>query len=360
MRSREQWTAQRFDPLAGQSTSMLADLGEIEIPALDAQLPPGWVESVDGRGLFVRVVDGRDPGAARPDAWFIHGLAGSSTNWISLAGILDRQARCYLVDLPGHGRSDPPPRNSYRLADMADVVAALIRQRSTGPIHLVGHSLGAMVAVHLASRHPGLIADLTLISPAVPDRRLVRDRGADARLGLILLPGIGSRMRRRLGGINPVDRARGMAAVSFADPARITEKQIQAAAADMAWRIGLPWAHDGLLGSFRALVSSYLRPGTASFAAMAARVRVPTLVTWGTRDRLVDPRLASRVAASFGDARLLVLPGIGHAGNMEDPLSVGRAITALWAEHRVPAEHQVPADAASRPATSAPDHDLAG
>ena len=338
MRARQEWAAERFDSLAGQSTATLADLGEVEIPPLDAQLAPGWVEMVDGRGVFVRVTDVREPGVTGPDAWFIHGLAGSSTNWVSLVGILAPRARCYCVDLPGHGRSDPPPHNSYRLADMADVVAALIRQRSPGPIHLVAQSLGGMVAVHLASRHPELIATLTLISAAVPDRRLVRDRGASARLGLILLPGIGPRVRRRLGGISPADRARGMAAVSFADPARVTEAQIQAAAADMAWRIGLPWVHDGLLGSFRALVSSYLRPSSASFAALAARIHVPTLVTWGTRDRLVDPRLAARVAASFRNARLLILPGVGHAGNMEDPLHQARAIVATWAESGAPIE----------------------
>ena len=58
---------------------------------------------------------------------------------------------------------------------------------------------------------------------------------------------------------------------------------------------------------------------------------MPTLVIWGTRDRLVDVRLARQTAGAFPDSRLLVLAGVGHVAQMEAPSPTARAIAALWA-----------------------------
>ena len=56
-------------------------------------------------------------------------------------------------------------------------------------MHLVGNSYGGVVATLLAARRPDLVRTLTVLAPAVPDLRLTRDRGADPRLGLLLVPG---------------------------------------------------------------------------------------------------------------------------------------------------------------------------
>ena len=68
----------------------------------------------------------------------------------------------------------------------------------------------------------------------------------------------------------------------------------------------------------------------ASAWATAGRVQAPTLVVWGTRDKLVSPRLASRTVASIPRARLLMLDGIGHVAQIEAPEVVARAVAALW------------------------------
>ena len=77
-------------------------------------------------------------------------------------------------------------------------------------------------------------------------------------------------------------------------------------------------------------MAGYLRRGWTSFAAAAAAVTVPTLVVWGTRDRLVDVRLSRRAAAAYPQATLLVLAECGHVAQMEDPRSTARGILALW------------------------------
>ena len=64
----------------------------------------------------------------------------------------------------------------------------------------------------------------------------------------------------------------------------------------------LPWVYEATIGTLRGLMSWYLRAGHRSFAAAAGRIRVPTLVVWGTRDRLVDVRLSRRAAAAYPGA----------------------------------------------------------
>ncbi len=340
------------DDLDALSTATLADGTLGAIPRFTDPNPPGWTELVDGRGLYVRRVPGPDaPGA--PPAWYIHGLAGASTNWTQLAGALSPFAAGYSVDLPGHGRSDPPPRGRYSLSGDADLIAGAIAQVSGRPVHLLGNSLGGYVATLLAARRPDLVRTLTLISPAVPDLRMTTDRGADMRLGLLLAPGTTGIALRRLASIDPETRARGMGELCFGDAGMLDDDDYAAAAAELDWRGALPWTHMATIASLRALMSSYLRPRRWSFRASAERVRVPVLVIWGTRDKLVDVRLAAPTAAAFADSRLLVLRGLGHVAQMEDPRTTALAALSLWRD--VPARGATEsAETIRAPAAGAP------
>ncbi|MEJ7649106.1 MAG: alpha/beta hydrolase [Nakamurella sp.] len=266
-----------------------------------------------------------------PIAVYVHGLAGNSTNFDSVGSVLATYARGYAIDLPGFGRSDPPPGERYSLDDDAEIVTQVIRRLSPlQSVHLVGNSLGGMVCILVASRHPELIASLTLISPAVPDLRLTTDRGADPRLGLLLAPGTTGLAVRRLGGIDAQQRAQGMAALCYGDPSSLTAEDVAAAAVELRWRFPLRWVHTSTIESMRALMRSYLRVGRRSFRTITASVTVPTLVIWGTKDRLVDCSLAPATAAAFQQSRLLVLAGCGHVAQMERPDATARAVLALW------------------------------
>ena len=197
----------------------------------------------------------------------------------------------------------------------------------------------------------------------MPDLRLGRDRGADARLAVVMVPGITSAAERRLAAVDAIARARGMAAICFGDPAGCDRGGPEVAADDIAWRAALPWALRSTIFSLRALIRSYLRPGRWSFAAAARGIRVPTLVVWGTRDKLVDVRLAEPTSALFQDGRLLVIAGSGHVAQMEHPELTAAAVTALW-EDASAAGRDVgsgnagapgaPASGASTPRPSAP------
>lgn len=340
------------EELAALSTARLAADDRPPAPDYPAPSPPGDTWYAAGQGIYVR----RTPGPPdSTDTWYLHGLDGTSRNWDRLAACLADLSTGYAPDLPGSGLSGPPARRrDFSLVTESALVARLIDSSGRRPVHLVGNSRGGMVATFLAARYPELVRTLTLVSPAVPDLRLMGERGADPRLALVMVPGVSRLVIRRLQAIPPMSRARGIAASCFGEPEALTAADLAAAAAEFTDRAGRPWADAATVGSLQSLIRSYLRPGPWSWAAAAEHVAAPTLVVWGTRDRLVDARLAERSAGRFRDHRLLVLPQTGHVAQMERPGIVARAMVALWedaasrttgaAERRVGAPGRAPAD----------------
>lgn len=339
--------ARDLDSLAALSTAPLWSASDFPpVPSVSADPAPGVYELIDDTGVYVREIPSSAPIDA-PATLYVHGLAGSSTNFDALGTLLSGRTRGFAVDLPGFGRSDPPPREQYSIGRLSALLAEVIDRIGAGSagVNLVANSLGGMVALDLAVRGPERVRTLTLISPAVPDLRMTSDRGADPRLGLLLAPGTLAPAVRRLSGISAADRALGMAQLCYGDPSVLTDHDLRVAAEDTRWRLALPWVHTATVRALRGLMRSYLRAGRRTFRAAAAGVGVPTLVVWGTRDRLVDPRLAAPTAAAFPNGRLVVLPGVGHVSQMEDPLSTARAVAALWAG--VPCAGPVPTMATS-------------
>jgi pimeloyl-ACP methyl ester carboxylesterase len=87
----------------------------------------------------------------------------------------------------------------------------------------------------------------------------------------------------------------------------------------------LPYASDAFLRSLRGLLRTYLDPGPNRPWKLAERVACPTLVIYGRKDPLVDPRSAHRVTRHFRDAHVVVLPDSGHVAQMEHPEFVAAA-----------------------------------
>lgn len=314
------------DHLAAQTTARLADVLLPAAPAFTDPSPSAQKLTDGGLDVLLRTVPG--PAGATP-TWYIHGLEGSSRNWDRLAAVLAARSAGYALDLPGSGSSAPSRRRSSVAAD-ARLVARLISRIGGQPVHLVGNSRGGVVATVLAAQYPDLVRTLTLISPAVPDFRVIGERGASARLALVMLPGAMGPLTRMLDALAPEDRARGLALTCFGEPDKLTAADLAAAAADNAAHRAAPWASENTVRSLRSLIWAQLRPGRWSLAAAARTVVHPTLVVWGTRDRLVDCRLAQRTTAAFANSRLLMLEKTGHVAQMERPMSVARAMVALW------------------------------
>jgi pimeloyl-ACP methyl ester carboxylesterase len=312
------------------------------LPTLATLLPPwpGAELAVHGGGVFVRhtpwtgPVDGDSAAAPRERALYVHGLGGASTNWTDLAALLAVRFEGWALDLPGFGRSQPPPRGRYSIrghvravVDVLEHLVGLPGEAQGGPVHVVGNSLGGLVSLLVAARRPDLVASLTLVSPAMPVYRV--PPAFSRLLLLLLLPGVPNLAERKLAGITPEQNVRAMIRMCFGEPHRVPRERVEQAVQEMRERSEQPWADRALTRSMRGLIASYLRIGAANAWRAARALRVPTLVIWGGRDKLVDPALALRLAAVVPDARLLVLDTVGHLAMLEAPEPTARAVLGM-------------------------------
>ncbi|QEV45675.1 alpha/beta hydrolase [Streptomyces vinaceus] len=261
-----------------------------------------------------------------PPALFVHGLGGSSTNWTDLMAQLEDSVDGEAVDLPGFGWSPPPADRDYSVTALARAVIRHLDAAGRGPVHLFGNSLGGAVSTRVAAVRPDLVRTLTLISPALPELRVQRSAVPTA---LLAVPGMASLVGRLTRGLSAEERTRGVTALCYGDPSRVTSEGFAYAVAEMERRMALPYFWEAMSRSSRGIVDAYTLGGQHGLWRQAQRVLAPTLLVYGGRDQLVSYRMAQKAAASFRGSRLLTLPQAGHVAMMEYPDVVAQAFREL-------------------------------
>jgi len=122
--------------------------------------------AVHGRNAYA-YTGGRRFADDGPCIAFIHGALNDHSVWTLLARWYAHHGyRVLAVDLPGHGRSDGPPQASVEA--LADWLLALLDAAGAARAHLVGHSMGSLVALEAAARAPARAAGLVLVGTAYP------------------------------------------------------------------------------------------------------------------------------------------------------------------------------------------------
>jgi pyruvate dehydrogenase E2 component (dihydrolipoamide acetyltransferase) len=230
----------------------------------------------------------------------VHGYGGDRNSWLFIQEPMAARHRVYALDLPGHGTSSKDVGDGS-VDVLADAVTGVLDAIGAERAHLVGHSLGAAVAVTVTARDPRRIGSLTLIAPAGfgPEINAAYLRGfADAQTRRELKPVIGQ---------------------LFADEDLVTRQVID----DLLAYKRL----DGVEAALRALLDELLLDGDAQRVDAAADVAVigdavPITVIWGRADRVIPAAHAESVA---GATRRLV-EGAGHMPHMERPAEVRAAI----------------------------------
>ncbi|MFD8813615.1 alpha/beta fold hydrolase, partial [Streptomyces sp. NPDC059627] len=197
-----------------------------------------------------------------------------------------------------------------------------------GPVHLFGNSLGGAVATRVAAVRPDLVRTLTLVSPALPELRVQRTAMPTVVLGL---PGVAGLLTRTTGKWTAEQRVRGVLALCYGDPGRVTPEAFQDAVEELERRLRLPYFWDAMARSARGIVNAYTLGGQHGLWRQAERVLAPTLLIYGGRDQLVGYRMAQKAARSFRYSRLLSMPDAGHVAMMEYPGAVAGAFRELLA-----------------------------
>jgi pimeloyl-ACP methyl ester carboxylesterase len=290
---------------------------------------PGSFHPTSRGDVFVRRWAG-PPGS--PRVLFVHGLGGEARDWagvaLALRAELAGQVDCYALDLPGFGESPPPEDGDLSLEAMAHTVVEIIATIADGdrPVHLVGNSLGGTLAVLVAARRPDAVATLTLVAPALPD---LRPRRWSWELALALIGGVGPWLVRRALVDDPIRTAQRVIRACYGDPTRLTPRQRADVLDSIDRRAVLPYAVEVYRGALASLVRAYLEPRRGGVWQQARLVQAPTLLVYGGRDKLVDPRMAARAMAVFARATLVEVADAGHVVQLEFPVALAAELAAL-------------------------------
>ncbi|KIF03489.1 hydrolase [Streptomyces sp. RSD-27] len=313
-------------------------MSSTELPGVRSTADPtsqvGAVRVGEGEGLRTVALPGLEMNVrfrppqreGLPPALFVHGLGGSSQNWSALMEQLADAVDGEALDLPGFGWSVPPADRDYSITAMARAVIRHLDAAGRGPVHLFGNSLGGAVSTRVAAVRPDLVRTLTLVSPALPELRVQSSAVPTALLALPGAPALLARLTRHL---TAEQRTRGVTALCYGDPSRVTPEGFRGAVEEMERRMALPYFWEAMSRSSRGIVDAYTLGGQHGLWRQAQRVLAPTLLVYGGRDQLVSYRMARKAAAAFRGSRLLSLPEAGHVAMMEYPEVVAAAFREL-------------------------------
>jgi pimeloyl-ACP methyl ester carboxylesterase len=253
---------------------------------------------VDGLALNY-LVEGRGPAVV-----LVHGLGGFAESWRHNIGSLAARATVYAIDLPGFGRSAKPPA-AYSLAYFARALHAFLDGIGVTQASLVGHSLGAAVAVTYALTRPARVERLALLAGCVPG--FAWRPGWRARM--MATPGLGEALA--LCGCAPLYRA-AIAKCFHAPPpeevAFLVGWQYAArtsAAARAAW-----------LATVRSLTGDFV-DHRVDYRRAIATLDLPVLLVHGRQDPAIPASHCADAAGGFPRAGARWLDACGHFPHIE-------------------------------------------
>lgn len=226
-----------------------------------------------------------DTGAGLPLV-FLHGFPFSRGVWQKQVDALGFSYRVIAPDLRGLGDSEPGAGPTTMEQCAADV-RELLLQLATGPVVLIGHSMGGYVALAFARRFPEMLQGLVLVST-----RAGRDTDEAAARRRVMADEVNAR------GVQVVIMATApmMLAADNEDAQMVEEVRACMATSKPAGVVG-------------ALLGMAERPDATAFLA---QVRVPTLVVTGAEDTLIPPAESDTLAQGIRGAQLNVIPRAGH------------------------------------------------
>jgi pimeloyl-ACP methyl ester carboxylesterase len=249
------------------------------------------------------------PGGAGT-AIFLHGLSGVADVWQQTVAALGvGRPECIAIDQRGHGRS-PKPEHDYSvtsyLRDLLDLVMAV-----GGPVHLVGHSMGARVAMVAAARHPGQFRSVAIV-----------DIGPEAwRANITESVAAFERMPRsfadRDAALEYGSRGRGgsLDAERFLLP-RLRET---------------PGGHYTWLASREALIETVTLHRSHSYWAEWEAISIPALLVRGERSNELRPVVAAQMRERNPRVEFKEVPDVGHNIPPLAPDALAAELKRFWA-----------------------------
>jgi pimeloyl-ACP methyl ester carboxylesterase/ubiquinone/menaquinone biosynthesis C-methylase UbiE len=249
-------------------------------------------------GVELAYVDSGGP--AERTVVLLHGISDSSWSWSRMVPHLPSGVRTVAVDLRGHGASAKPD-HGYAVPELAADVVAIIDHLGIDTATVVGHSWGTLVARAMAEEHADRVERLVLVGALeAPVHQVMHDLDAEVRA---------------LGDDVPESFVREFQESTLASA--VPEAFMERVVAESRRLPGPVWraAMHGLV--------------TADDADRLRDIAVPTLLVWGEHDSFFLRPEQERLRAAIPGARLVPVPGAGHATHWDQPVEVASHIAAF-------------------------------
>ncbi len=224
---------------------------------------------------------------------FIHGAGGSTLSWVFQKMYFEGSYTVFLVDLPGHGRSDGPP--SASIGGYAEALKRTFEENAITSAFIAGHSMGGAVAMDFAFRYPGLVRGIVLI-------------GTGARLKVYpeILEGIVKDKEKT---------ARMIIDTAFSPqfPEKLKEKVFA----------------EYMKNDAETVFNDFTACDGFNVIGQLGSLSVPALVICGIEDRFTPVKYSQYLAGSIPGTGLVLVEGAGHMVMIERPDEVNKAIGAF-------------------------------
>jgi pimeloyl-ACP methyl ester carboxylesterase len=261
------------------------------------------MEVVRASGLeiaYERVGDG-------PPLVLLHGAAHDSRTWKPQLAALADEFTVIAWDEPGAGRSSDVPAD-FALADYADCLAGLITALGVGSAHVGGLSWGGTVALELYRRHPQLVATLLLFDTYAGWKGSLPEAEVRARV---------DGLERMLAAADELFDPT-LPGLFAGDPPSEFVPLLDAMAADVRPE---------------SMRTALLVMAETDQGDMLPAIAVPTLLLWGELDARSPLTVARQFQNAIPGAELVVIPGVGHVSNLEQPELFNAAVRRFCRAH---------------------------
>lgn len=285
---------------AGIAASWAPDRPAAELAARWAP-PPSQFIALQGMRVHLR---DEGPRADPLPIVLLHGTSASLHTWEGWARALRGERRVIRVDLPGFALTGPQPAGDYSMQAYAAFVRALVDHLGVQRFVLGGNSLGGQIAWSTAAAMPERVAQLVLVDASGYPRELLQAQ-QDIPLGfkLAAMPWLQPVMRNTL--------PRGVVESSvrnvYGDPAKVTPELV-----DLYYELTLREGN-------RQALARRMQQGYTADTTQLAKLKMPTLILWGGRDRLTPPEFAAWFQRDIAGSQLVKFDDLGHVPHEEDP-----------------------------------------
>lgn len=271
-----------------------------------AELSPRWAKApsvfLDVQGMQVHLRDEGPRDDATPIV-LLHGTSASLHTWEGWVTSLKGQRRVISMDLPGFGLTGPMVDGDYRMERYVQFLTTLLDTLGVQQVVLAGNSFGGRLAWEMAAAHPERIRQLILVDAAGYPTPSV---SVPIGFRIAQVPVLNALMEVTL----PRNMVESSVRNVYGHPEKVTPELV-----DRYYDLTLR------AGNRAALVERFRQAPSGEGAARIRSLKVPTLILWGGRDRLIPPENGEHFQRDIAGSRLVVFPELGHVPHEEDAAS---------------------------------------